>query len=218
MNVADHRPSVAPFGGGDARLITNPVCIAVPGTAEQEPVILDMATSNIALGKVRVAYNKGVPLEEGKLLDPEGRPTTDPGHMFPELKGALTPFGEHKGSGLGLMAELLGGILSGGKTIQPGRERLGGIINNMLGIVFDPARLLDHDTFARELKATVDYVKSSRPQNPDKPVMVAGDPERAARRKRGADGISLDEATWEEILAAGESLGQSRDVTAAQAA
>jgi len=218
VNVADHTPSVAPFGGGDARLITNPVCVSVPGTADQDPIILDMATSNIALGKVRVAHNKGVPLDDGNLLDPEGQPTTDPGHMFPELKGALTPFGAHKGSGLGLMSELLGGILSGGKTIQPGSERLGGIINNMFGIIFDPARLLDHDSFARELKATIDYVKASPAQDPAKPVMVAGDPERAARVKRGEDGIALDETTWEEILAAGESLGQSRDVTAAQAA
>ena len=211
VNVADHTPSVAPFGGSDARLITNPVCIAVPGTAEQDPVILDMATSGIALGKVRVAYNKGVPVPDGTLLGPGGEPTTDPGVMFPELRGALTPFGLHKGSGLGLMSELLGGILSGGQTIQPGHKRLEGIVNNMFGIVFDPARLIDHDSYARELKAAVDYVKSSPPQDPEKPVLVAGDPERISRRKRGAEGIPLDDNTWEDLLASGESVGQSRD-------
>lgn len=213
VNVADHTPSVAPFGGGDARLITNPICIAVPGTQEQDPVILDMATSNIALGKVRVAYNKGVQLDAGNLLDPSGQPTTNPGYMFPDLTGALTPFGAHKGSGLGLMCELLGGMLSGGKTIHPGNERLDGIINNMFGIVFDPNRLLDQDTFAHELKAIIDHVKASPPQDPGKPVMIAGDPERKARKHRGENGIDVDDTTWEEILCAGESLGQERSVT-----
>ena len=176
-----------------------------------DPVILDMATSGIALGKVRVAYNKEVPVPDGYLLDDTGEPTTDAGFMFPDLRGALTPFGAHKGSGLGLMSELLGGILSGGQTIQPGRERQEGIVNNMFGIVFDPARLIDHDSFARELKATVDYVKASPPQDPEKPVLVAGEPERISRNKRGAEGIPLDDNTWEGLLAAGESVGQSRD-------
>lgn len=216
VNVADHRPSVAPFGGSDARFITNPVCIAVPGAGKQEPIVLDMATSKLALGKVRVAYNKGVQMDEGNLLAPDGKPTTDPGVMFPELRGALVPFGDHKGSGLALMCELLGGMLSGGQTIQPGRERHDGIINNMLGIVIDPNRLISAEKFAEELQATIDHVKASPPQDPAKPVMVAGDPERASRVKRGSEGIPLDETTWDLILAAGESLGQAREVTQAQ--
>lgn len=218
VNVADHRPSVAPFGGGDARLITNPVCIAVPGAGKQEPVVLDMATSKIALGKVRVAYNKQVPMEEGNLLGPDGKPTTDPGVMFPELRGALLPFGDHKGSGLALMCELLGGMLSGGQTIQPGRERMDGIINNMLGIVIDPNKLISAEKFAEELQATIDYVKASPPQDPAKPVQVAGDPERAYRAKRSKEGIPLDDNTWAGILEAGESLGQAPAETERQVA
>ena len=218
VNVADHRPSVAPFGGGEARFIPNPVCIAVPGAGKQDPIVLDMATSKLALGKVRVAYNKRVQMEEGNLLDPDGVPTTDPGVMFPELRGALLPFGEHKGSGLALMCELLGGMMSGGQTIQPARERMDGIINNMLGIVFDPNKLISSDTFSRELQATIDYVKSAKPQDPAKPVLVAGDPERVARAKRGKEGIPLDDNTWTGILEAGESLGQKREETERQVA
>ncbi len=213
VNVADHTPSVAPFGGSDARLITNPICIALPGAGDQERIILDMATSNVALGKVRVAYNREVQMAEGLLLDPDGQPTTDPGVMFPDLRGALTPFGEHKGSGLGLMCELLGGMLSGGKTIHPGNERLDGIINNMFGIVVDPNRLISADHYTSELQAIVNHVKASRAQDPAKPVMVAGDPERKSTANRLANGIMLDDNTWELILAAGESLGQSREAT-----
>ncbi|MDJ0686598.1 MAG: malate/lactate/ureidoglycolate dehydrogenase [Alphaproteobacteria bacterium] len=218
VNVADHGPSVAPYSGGEARLVTNPVCIAVPGAGGADSLLLDMATSSVALGKVRVAYNKGLTVEKGLLLDPDGVPTTDPGVMFPELTGAITPFGKYKGYGLALMSEILGGVMSGGKTIQPGTERLNGIINSMFGVVFDPAKLVDPDHFAYEFKATIDYVKSAKPQDPEAPVMVAGDPERKATKARLADGIDIDATTWTEILDAGVSLGLDRDALAAQAA
>src|SRR3989454_800010 len=81
VNVADHKPSVAPFRGTDARFVTNPVCIAVPGTDRQPPVLLDMATSAIAMGKVRVAKNEGKLVPEGILLDQTGHPTRDPNVM-----------------------------------------------------------------------------------------------------------------------------------------
>lgn len=215
VNVADHAPTVAPFGGSDARLITNPVCISLPGAGEQERIILDMATSNVALGKVRVAYNKGVPMDEGVLIGPDGQPTTDPGVMFPDLRGALTPFGQHKGSGLGLISELLGGILSGGTTIQPGSRRREGIINNIFAVIVDPARLVDAAHYAHELVETIKYVKASPPQDPDKPVMVAGDPERKTTADRLKNGIPLDDNTVDLLLKAGESLGQPRDASLA---
>lgn len=218
VNVGDHTPSVAPFGGGDARLITNPMCVCVPGTDATPPVILDMATSRVALGKVRVAYNKGLRMDDGILIDERGRPTDDPGVMFPELRGAIRAFGEHKGYGLSLMAELLGGVLSGGQTVQPAHERLDGIVNNMFSVVFDPQRLVDRDWFAREIDATIAYVKDSPPADPAKPVMVAGDPERKSMEARLRSGIPVDDTTWEEILAAGESLGLGRDDTATLAA
>ena len=91
---------VAPFGGREGRFLTNPVCIAVPGTAATPPVILDFATSQVAMGKVRVANNKKVQMEAGLLIDAEGRPTADPGVMYNSPFGAILPFGLHKGGGL----------------------------------------------------------------------------------------------------------------------
>lgn len=209
VNVGDHRPSVAPFGGGEARLITNPVCIAIPKAAGTESMILDMATASVALGKVRVAANKGEQMEEGLLLDPEGRPTTDPTVLIPDLLGAITPMGDHKGYGLALMAEVLAGVLSGGKTIHPGTLREEGIINNLFGVVFDPMKLVSQDHLDYELKSTVEYMKSSKPIDPKKPVMVAGDPERQTMEARLAEGIEVDETTWAAIRAAADSLGVS---------
>jgi uncharacterized oxidoreductase len=210
VNVADHRGLVAPFRGTDARFSTNPVCIALPGTDRQPSVLLDMATSAVAMGKVRVAKNENKPMPEGILIDPSGRPTRDPRVMYQEPHGALLPFGGHKGYALAVVAELLAGALSGGPTIQPGNERRGGTINNMFTVLVDPGRLAGLDWFERELHGFVDYVKASPPADPAAPVLIPGDPERLAREERGRAGIAVDEITWEEILQAGEKLGVAR--------
>lgn len=211
VNVTDHRPLVAPFGGRDARFSTNPVCIAVPGTESSDPVILDMATSRVAFGKVKVAHNAGKRVPAGSLIDPQGNPTDDPGVMFTDTPGALLPVGDHKGYGLALICDLLGGILTGGGTMQPGNPRPGGIVNNMLSIIIDPGRLVDHAWLEAEIDATLAYVKSSRPAPTAAGVVVAGDPERIARLERARDGIPMNEATWAEICHAAEVLGMSRE-------
>ncbi|MGF1527334.1 MAG: malate/lactate/ureidoglycolate dehydrogenase [Candidatus Competibacterales bacterium] len=211
VNVLDHAPMVAPFGGRDARFGTNPVCIAVPPGTHTPATILDMATSHIALGKVRVAMNKGETLAPGRLLDADGQPTTDPRVMFREPGGALLPTGEHKGYGLALMCELLAGGLSGGGTIQPANPRRGSIVNNMTTLVIDPAHLVDNDWLAREIDAAVAYAKASPPGDVAHPVMAAGDPERATATQRRATGIPVDDTTWEEILRGAEDLGMARE-------
>jgi uncharacterized oxidoreductase len=210
VNVIDHSPLVAPFGGRDARYSTNPICMAMPATAENPAALLDMATSRIARGKAMVAMNKGETMAEGLILDSDGEPTTDPAVMFRQPGGALLPFGEHKGYGLALFCELLAGVLSGGGTIQPGNPRLGGIVNNMLTIIVDPGRLVEHDWMQSEIDAVIRYIKDSPPSVAGESVMVAGDPERNRLAERTLKGIPFDETTWEEILEAGESVGLSR--------
>ena len=210
VNVTDHRALVAPFRGTDGRFVTNPVCIALPGTDRQPPLLLDMATSAIAMGKVRVAKNEGHLVPEGILIDEKGKPTRDPNVMYREPHGALLPFGGHKGYALAVVTELLAGALSGGPTIQPGNPRMGGTINNMFAVVLDPARLAGVDWLRREIDGFVDYLKASPPADPAAPVLVPGEPERLARAARSRDGIDVDATTWEEILQAGEAVGFSR--------
>lgn len=207
VNVIDHGPTVAPWGGGEARYVTNPVCIAVPGTDNTPPTLLDMATSLIALGKARVAMSKGEQMAEGLMIDANGKPTTDPSVMYGDPKGALLPFGSHKGSGLALMCELLAGGLSGGGTIQPDNPQQMSIINNMFTIVIDPARLVDMTWLRSEIDATIAYVKSARPADPDTPVIVAGDAERARTAERMEAGIEINDEAWIEICETGEGLG-----------
>ena len=217
VNVTDHDPWVVPFAGREARLVTNPVCLAMPGTDNTAPLLLDMATSRIAVGKARVALNKGVPLADGMALDAAGEPCNDPVVLFGPPRGALLPFGEHKGSGLALFCELLAGALTGGGTIQPGNKRHYSIVNNMLAILVDPARLVDSHWLGQEIDALIGYVKSSAPQDPAEPVQVAGDPERRALALRRRDGIPVDDTTWEQLLAAGAKLGLNRDEARAMA-
>ncbi|HWI10024.1 MAG TPA: malate/lactate/ureidoglycolate dehydrogenase [Burkholderiaceae bacterium] len=201
------RPIVAPWGGRDARFGTNPfaVGIPVPGRA---PVILDLATSVVAQGKTRVAHNKGEQLAPGQLLDDRGEPTTDPRFGVVEPYGALRTFGEHKGFGLALVCELLGGALAGGLAAQgaaDGRQR---VLNGMLTILFDPQRLGDAAVWAGEMRAFLDWVVASPPQADTERVRVAGEPERETRAQRLAHGIPVDATTWAELLAAAAKLGR----------
>jgi len=209
------RPIVAPWGGGDARFGTNPFAIGIP-LPGGEPFILDMATSVIAQGKARVAYNKGEPLAPGQLLDDQGRPTTDPKYAVVEPLGALRTFGEHKGYGLALACELLGGALAGGLAAhEPGRGQQR-VLNGMLTILLDPNRLADGGVFTSELRACLDWVTASPPQAGVDRVRIAGEPERETRAKRLAEGIPVDATTWAQLLDAARSLG--RDPQALNAA
>lgn len=201
---------VVPFGGRDPRTSTNPFAVAMP-VPGGPPVVLDFATSAIAEGKVRVARNKGVPLPEGCLLDKEGRPTRDPDALYDG--GALLPFGYpvagHKGGGLQLMCDLFAGLLSMGRCaddVEPGSV----FSNHLTSIVVAPALFAAMDGFAAEARRFVEFVKSSRPVDPDGEVLLPGEPERRTKAERAANGIPLDPNTWAQLLGAGESVGLSR--------
>jgi uncharacterized oxidoreductase len=200
------RSIVAPFGGSDARFGTNPCTIGVP-LAGQPPFILDMATSGVAQGKVRVAHNKGERLPPGLLLDDQGRPTLEARFGVIEPFGALTTFGLHKGYGLAVVCELLGGALSGGGTWHTSDRSKKRVLNGMLSILIDPAKLGTAAIFEREARAFIDWVKQSPPAPGADRVRIAGDPERETRAKREKEGIAVDANTWLEIHAAAEKVG-----------
>lgn len=206
VNVTGHEPCVAPHGGIAARLLTNPVCIALPhGGSGGAPFLLDMATSQIALGKVNVANAGGYPIPPGTAIDPAGVPTRDPAAVLGSPPGALLPAGLHKGYGLAVACELLAGALAGGGTIQPATLRDGATRNNLFGLLFDPARLGDPAAQAAEARALADYLLATPAAGPEA-VRLAGDPERAAAAERAA-GIPLAPATLQALLACAATLG-----------
>jgi len=208
VNVVS-RPIVAPWGGRDARFGTNPVCIGIP-RANGEPVVLDFATSRIAQGKTRVAYNQGKRLEPGIVIDDKGDPSTDPRYSVIPPFGAIMPFGEHKGSGLALACELLGGALTGSGTQRVPDQGKMRVLNGMLSILIDPAALGTAEHLAAEAEAFIGWQKASPPAAGVERVLIAGDPERAHRKARLASGIPVDRTTWQEILDAAEMLGLAR--------
>lgn len=206
VNAVYVQACVAPFRGSDARLMTNPVCITLPMGAGRPPVVLDFATSSIALGKVRVAMNKGVEAPVDTLIDHKGQATRDPRQIFQDPRGAIIPFGLHKGWGLALVAEILGGVMTGGPN-QSNGEKPKGLVNGLFSIVVDQSRLIAGSPYFDEVSALIDYVKASPAANPDEPVLVPGEPERIAMAERRANGLPIDDTTWREIVAAAKSVG-----------
>ena len=198
------RPVVAAFGGRDARFVTNPFCVGIP-MPNGEPILLDFATSRIAMGKVRVAFNKGEQVKPDTLLDAKGEPTSDPGALFADPGGAILPFGEHKGYGMAVVCEILGGALAGGRTLHE-RPTRRSIINNMLTFIVDPRRLGTAERLAQEAMAFADWVRASPSRAGVDRVRLAGEPEREWRAVRAA-AIPIDTTTWGQIVAAGERLG-----------
>jgi hydroxycarboxylate dehydrogenase B len=204
VNVADHHDVQATWGAAEPRLGTNPFCAAVPGPGGPA-VMLDMATTTIAAGKARVAYNRGMPVAEGCLIDEAGLPTNDPTGFIRDHNGALRSFGTHKGSGLAVMCEIMASAIAGGQGAF--HEAKGGVLNSMLATVIDLSRLGDPEKIAADIAAVTAHVKSARPAPGFDAVLTPGDPERRYAAQRMADGIEVDAITWRDIRAAAESLG-----------
>jgi len=209
-------PRVAPWGGSDARYGTNPCCIAMP-IPDEPPLILDFATSAVAQGKLRVAYNKGQAVAPGLLIDSDGVPTTDPRYAVVPPFGAMMPFGEHKGYGLAVVCELLGGALTSSGTEDGVHRGHSGVINGMLVVVIDPARLGTAEAFARYTQRFLAWVRGSPAGEGFDHVRIAGEPEREMRARRSIDGIPVDATTWNAIVKAAEKVGLARDQVGALA-
>ena len=199
-------PIVAPHGGLRPAFGTNPFTAGVP-LAGREPLILDFATSMIAYGKARVAYNKGQQVPEGSVIDAQGRPTTDPGAIVNDPHGAILAFGAHKGYGVAVLCELLGGALAAGMVGHREDGSRKRILNGMLSVIVDPTALGGGEAFEREARAFVDSLLDVPPRPGFDRVLIAGDPERAQRARRSAQGVPVDATTWQQIVDAALRLG-----------
>jgi uncharacterized oxidoreductase len=192
---------VAPFGGSDRRLSTNPLAVGVP-LAGADPAILDITTSTVAEGKLMVALNKGERVPEGWIVDKQGRPTVEPKDFYDG--GALLTIGAHKGSGLSMITDLLAGAVTTGRSSDPDDEVLR---NNMLSIFIAPAVYDKTGGVLAEARRFVEFVKASPPVKPGEPVLAPGDVERRNRAARLANGVPIDDKTWADLIAAAASVG-----------
>lgn len=213
-NVNGHA-LVAPFGGTERRFSTAPFAIGIPRLGST-PIVLDFATSLVAEGKVLVAAKGGTPIPDDALVMPDGELGGDPRILYGDTlpgrlphpskgEGAIRAFGEHKGSGLAFMCEVLAGLMteSGANASSRGQGQLW---SGMLGIYIEPTRLDQAGNFDQKLAEFVDFVRSSKPIKSGRGVMVPGEPEEAARKDAEANGVSLPGSVWTDLLARAERL------------
>jgi uncharacterized oxidoreductase len=209
---------VAPFGGTERRFGTNPMCIGVPQPDGAPPLLLDFATSLVAEGKVMVASNGGKPIPPDALIGPDGKMSGDPTVLYGPIDGspvrdpgngtgALRAFGDHKGSAIAFMCEILAGCLAGSPTAGPLAEgKRGGIVNGMVSIYLDPGHF-GGAGFAATARDFAEYVRASRPAQAGGEVLVPGDMEARTREARLRNGVPLQAETWAALVATGRGLG-----------
>jgi uncharacterized oxidoreductase len=204
VNTSGFGILVAPHGGSDRRLSANPVAAGVP-VAGKAPIILDIATSIVAEGKIQVARNRGEKLKPGLVLDGAGAPTTDPERFYAAPPGAILPFGAHKGSGLSFMCEVFAGSLTGGGSSNPENPTASRLVNNMLTIAFAPSTF-PTDVFDEDVARLIDWTKASPPSERGGEVLLPGEIEARTEADRLKSGIPLDEETMRQIGAAARRL------------
>jgi uncharacterized oxidoreductase len=200
---------VAPFGGREARLGTNPIAIAVPSDLEA-PFYLDMATSAVAAGKVALAVARGEEIPKGWIIDAKGRHTTDPRDY--RKGGALLPLGGtegYKGSGLAAMVEVLCGLLTGlGFGVEPtGRHNDGCFMACFKVDAFRPLA-----EFKKDIGDFIKYLKETPPAEGSSGVLYPGEIEHRREQDRRANGIEVEDATWDKIKSLAQDYGLARQL------
>jgi hydroxycarboxylate dehydrogenase B len=200
---AVHGLNVAPWGGAARRLGTNPHAIGIPGT-DGPAMVLDFATSVVAEGKMRVKKNRKQQAPAGWFIDAQGRPATDPEIFYGDPVGSLLTAGEHKGYGLSLAVEILGGVLSG---TGPAGPPPGVFANGTLMMCLDVERFVPLPEFHKQVAALFGWVKSAPLAQGSREVLIPGEPEARLEAERRRDGVPVEDETWNQIERVGAELG-----------
>lgn len=204
VNTSGAGMLVAPFGGISRRLSACPVAAGVP-IAGGSPLIVDISMCTIAEGKIKVAFNKGVPVPDGCIVDSQGQPTNDPRVFYANPPGSILSIAGHKGYALGMITEILAGALTGGSCTNPKfADRL---TNGMLSIYLDSTQFAPGSEFDDEVRRFIDFVRSSERIDADRPILMPGEIEENTKAQRSAGGIELDATTWGQICHAASDLG-----------
>jgi LDH2 family malate/lactate/ureidoglycolate dehydrogenase len=196
-------PVMVSWGSQEPTLGTNPLCIAVP--TNQDPIILDMATSNVARGKINLAVKNGEDIPEGWAITENGEHTTDAKEA---LKGYLLPLGP-KGSGLAMMIDILTGVMTGslfGKDVPRMYDDAEPQHIGHLFIVIDPESFLDIDEFKAKMDERIEQTRQSTPAKGVDRVHMPGDMENLNRNRQLQEGLELSEAIFKELKELGESV------------
>jgi LDH2 family malate/lactate/ureidoglycolate dehydrogenase len=202
LAMANAGPAVAPYGARTRVMGTNPIAWAVPGDDEDHPFALDIATAQIAEGKVRVARNKGVPVPPGTIVNMDGAPSVDPNDFYGG--GALMAFGGHKGSGFSILAQMLGRGLAG-MTQERLQGHRGG--NGPIVIAIDPTRFGPLELFREAVTGEAERVRGATPAKGFSEVLMPGDAEVREQARREAEGCLVDDTTWDALVGEARRFG-----------
>jgi len=197
---------LAPFGGKDRRLNAGPIALGFPMPGG-DPIILDISTAAMAMGKMRLARLRGERLPAKVIVDGHGRLTDDPNAFYADPPGAMTPFGEHKGHGLCVFTDLFAGMLSGAGADYRGESYDWWPKNNFAAWLVDPALFADMGEMAAKVADYAAWVREGAPLDTAQPVLMPGDFERRNRAKALANGVAVDAATWKAITEAAAKFG-----------
>jgi uncharacterized oxidoreductase len=198
-----HGHWVAPFGGREGRLATNPFSFASPSSGD--PIVLDMSTSAISEGNVRMCLKRGEHVPAGTIADSNGRTSTVPQDFYGPPMGTILPFGGpagYKGTGLAIMVEILGNALAG--NLIDDRTVIG---NGVSLVAIAPGDFLEARRFRELIDGLKAYIRSSPPAEGCDRVVVPGELDFDRKRRLLVEGIEIEEAVWSEILHAADQLG-----------
>ena len=191
---------VTPYGGIEGRLSTNPIACAVP-IEGQDPIVLDMSTSVVASGKIRVKQHRNEAVPHGWLINTEGKSTTNADDFYGVPPAALLPFGGiagHKGFGLSVIVDILAGALTGAGCSRGEDARVG---NGLFVLVINVASFRGFPGFSAEIERFIRYLKSAKCTAGVDAIRMPGERGWAEQRKREQEGIPIDAETWEQIQA-----------------
>ena len=201
---------VAPWGGKEARIATNPMAWGIPSGRASGSMVLDMATSIVPEGKIRVKVRRDEEIPNDWVLDSQGRPTTNPADLYGPPVGAILPFGGHKGYGLMLAIEALSGVLSGGGHARPAVADswfTHGSTFSIMAIEVESFRSLTE--FTDDVDEMLCHMKSSPPVTPDAEVLVPYEIESREKARRLANGIMIEDTTWDKVAHIAGTVGVS---------
>ena len=189
---------VSPHGGVEGRLSTNPIACAVP-IEGQDPIVLDMSTSVVASGKIRVKQHRDEAVPHGWLIDAEGESTTDADDFYGVPPAALLPFGgiaAHKGFGLSVIVDILSGALTGAGCSQSEDARVG---NGLFVLVINVASFREFPGFSAEIERFIEYLKSAKRAVGVDAIRMPGERGWEEQHRREREGIPIDAETWARI-------------------
>jgi LDH2 family malate/lactate/ureidoglycolate dehydrogenase len=200
-------PVAAPYGGAGRVLAPNPFAMAFP-SADSDPVLVDFATTQAAGGKVELAKATGQRIPLGWIIDSAGEPSTNPHDFTYAGDGALLPFGEHKGFGIMVVAEILGRIVSGADAYADTSH--GGVYFRHCGvtiIAIDAGVFSTLSAFSGRTQELSGRIRSVTPAPGFSEVQTPGDYEARSRKSRSVEGLSIPDSTWAEVVQAAAGLG-----------